>query len=61
MEMLNEEIILFKHRLTTIMDYDRIIVLENGKIVEDGHPNQLKLIVGGKFVSMLNANNQQIT
>lgn len=37
------------------MDYDRIIVLDGGKIIEDGSPNELRSIPGGKFVAMLNA------
>ena len=29
------------HRLDTIIDYDRILVMENGKLVEDGSPFDL--------------------
>jgi ATP-binding cassette subfamily C (CFTR/MRP) protein 1 len=29
------------HRLQTVLDYNRIIVLENGKIVENGSPQTL--------------------
>lgn len=41
------------------MDYDRILVLENGKLVEDGSPKELQAIVGGKFLAMLNATGHQ--
>ncbi|XP_055381997.1 ATP-binding cassette sub-family C member Sur isoform X2 [Condylostylus longicornis] len=46
-------ILTIAHRLSTLMNYDRIIVLENGKIIEDGTPNELKAIPNGKFSSML--------
>lgn len=42
-----------QHRLTTLLNYDRIIVIEHGKIVEDGAPDELRHKVGGKFSSML--------
>lgn len=42
-----------QHRLTTLLNYDRIIVMENGKIVEEGTPDELRHKVGGKFSSML--------
>ncbi len=29
------------HRLSTVIDFDRIIVIENGKILEDGAPDEL--------------------
>ena len=29
------------HRLETILDFDRIIVLDHGRLVEQGSPNQL--------------------
>ncbi len=33
--------IMIAHRLSTVMNCDRIIVLDNGKIVEDGSPREL--------------------
>jgi ATP-binding cassette subfamily B protein len=30
------------HRLSTVMEFDRVIVLEDGMIVEDGPPNELR-------------------
>ena len=39
------------HRLSTTRDADRILMLENGRIVEDGdHESLLKL--GGKYAEM---------
>lgn len=29
------------HRLDTILDFDRIVVLDKGRIVEDGSPSEL--------------------
>jgi ATP-binding cassette subfamily C (CFTR/MRP) protein 1 len=34
-------ILTIAHRLQTVLDYNRIIVLENGKIVENGSPQTL--------------------
>ena len=42
-----------QHRLSTILDYDRIIVLDRGKIVEDGAPSELQLKPDGIFKSLL--------
>ncbi|MBR5301929.1 MAG: ABC transporter ATP-binding protein [Clostridia bacterium] len=41
-------LILIAHRVVTLMQSDRIIVLENGRIVEEGTPDEL-LNLGGRF------------
>jgi len=41
------------HRLQTVMDYDRIIVLENGKMVEFGSPRDLLQTRGSLFRGMV--------
>jgi ABC-type multidrug transport system fused ATPase/permease subunit len=44
-----------QHRLSTILNYDRVIILENGKIVEDGNPRQLQENKSSKFHEMVMA------
>jgi len=29
------------HRLSTLADFDRIVVMQNGRVVEDGSPSEL--------------------
>ena len=43
--------VIIAHRLSTVSIADRVLVMENGKIIEDGSPKQL-VALGGKF-SML--------
>jgi ATP-binding cassette subfamily B protein len=40
--MRGRTVISVAHRLSTLSDFDRIIVVKNGQIVEDGHPAELK-------------------
>lgn len=40
------------HRLSTLRSMDRIIVLDNGRIVEDGSPQELLTKTGGVFKDM---------
>ncbi|EDV58465.2 ATP-binding cassette sub-family C member Sur [Drosophila erecta] len=46
-------IITIAHRLTTILDYDRLIVLDQGRIVEDGNPRELQQLEGSVFRGLL--------
>jgi len=52
LEVKNATVIAIAHRLSTIKHMGRIIVLENGQIVEDGAFNVLLDIQGGKFKKM---------
>ena len=52
---------MFQHRLPTILDCDRILVLDAGKIVEDGTPTQLRHRSMGIFSSMLRASQEGAT
>jgi ABC-type multidrug transport system fused ATPase/permease subunit len=45
-------IITIAHRLNTVIDYDRILVLDHGKVVEYDSPHQL-LQQGGIFAKMV--------
>ena len=46
-------IITIAHRLNTILDVDRVIVMDRGNIVEQGTPNELKRMERGVFAGML--------
>ncbi len=37
------------HRLNTIMDSDRVVVLEDGRVKEEGEPNELLKRDNGAF------------
>jgi ATP-binding cassette, subfamily C (CFTR/MRP), member 1 len=45
--------VVIAHRLETIVDFDKILVLEDGRIVEYGNPQQL-LQRDGVFKSLWN-------
>ena len=44
-------VIAITHRLSTVLDMDRIVVLEEGEIVESGVPHAL-LKKGGRFANL---------
>ncbi|SPP85605.1 ATP-binding cassette sub-family C member Sur [Drosophila guanche] len=46
-------IITIAHRLTTILEYDRIVVMESGRIIEDGNPRTLQQLPGSAFQRLL--------
>ncbi|WP_432009872.1 NHLP bacteriocin export ABC transporter permease/ATPase subunit [Streptomyces cucumeris] len=41
------------HRLSTVMDADRVLVMEDGRIVEQGAPAELMAIPGGKLYELV--------
>ncbi len=45
----NTTVVTIAHRLITIIQYDKIIILEQGKKVEEGSPAELLKIEGGWF------------
>lgn len=51
-EFRDTTVITIAHRLHTIMDCDRILVLSAGEIVEEGSPSELLLKDDGLFVAM---------
>ena len=44
-------VIAIAHRLSTVADYDRVVVLRDGEIIEDGAPHELRQS-GGVFSAM---------
>jgi ATP-binding cassette subfamily B protein len=51
--MQNKTVIVVAHRLSTLQNLDRILVFENGKVIEDGtHADLLKL--NGKYSMLWN-------
>ena len=51
-ELKNHTLITIAHRLQTIIDYDKILVLEKGELVEYAHPFELIRKEGGSFRGM---------
>ncbi|KAI0439378.1 multidrug resistance-associated protein [Xylaria telfairii] len=49
---LNTTIITIAHRLATIVDYDKVLVLDHGAVVEYDHPHELLKKKAGSFRSM---------
>ncbi|KAM7186969.1 ATP-dependent bile acid permease [Rhypophila sp. PSN 637] len=49
---LDSTIITIAHRLQTIADYDKVLVLDKGQVIEYGHPWDLMKKTGGSFRSM---------
>ena len=47
-------LIVIAHRLSTVRDLDRVVVMEAGRVVEDGAPAALEL-VGGRFAQLVRA------
>lgn len=49
----NCTVLTIAHRVNTILDYDRIIVMSDGKIVENDMPSRLFQISGGYFQQLV--------
>ncbi|XGW22458.1 hypothetical protein V3C99_005022 [Haemonchus contortus] len=50
-------VITIAHRLNTVLDYDRVLVMENGRVVEFGPPQQLLANRNSMFYSMASSAN----
>ncbi|SEP73698.1 ATP-binding cassette, subfamily C [Streptomyces sp. yr375] len=46
---LNATRVVIAHRLSTVMDADRVVVMENGKVAQQGPPAQLLADTGGRL------------
>ncbi|KAJ8125439.1 hypothetical protein O1611_g8200 [Lasiodiplodia mahajangana] len=54
-EFREHTVIWIAHRLETIMDFDRVVVLDGGRVVEDGNPAQLSVVRNTRFGQLWNA------
>ncbi len=54
-------IIAVAHRLDTLIDYDKIAVLDNGGLVEYGSPKELMEREGGAFASMVDETGEEMS
>ncbi len=50
--MKNRTSIVIAHRLSTVEKCDRVVVLDGGIVVEDGHFEELKKKTGGYFAQL---------
>lgn len=50
-------IIMIAHRLSTLLDFDKVAVLNSGSLVEYGGPSDLLKIEGGAFSRLFHADN----
>jgi ATP-binding cassette subfamily B protein len=44
--MQGRTVIAVAHRLSTLRDFDRIVVMQNGRVVQDGTPAELERLHG---------------
>ncbi|KAK6338386.1 hypothetical protein TWF730_002449 [Orbilia blumenaviensis] len=54
-EMRDRTVIAIAHRLQTIIDFDRVVVMEDGRVVEVGEPGALLKDVDSKFKRLVDA------
>jgi len=55
----NTTIVTVAHRLNTIMDYDLVVVMDDGHAVEFGSPAELLEIPGGAFSNLVGATGEE--
>lgn len=53
-------VISIAHRLETVIDYDIVVVLDEGKVVEIGNPREL-LRTQSRFKALWNASHHETT
>jgi ABC-type multidrug transport system fused ATPase/permease subunit len=54
----NHTVISIAHHLETILDFDRVVVMDKGRVVEVGSPRELLQSRHGKFKALWKANNR---
>ncbi|KAK1967123.1 hypothetical protein LY78DRAFT_19390 [Colletotrichum sublineola] len=57
-EFKDHTVIAIAHRLDTVADFDRVVVLDKGRIVEVGSPRDLLRHAGGRFRELWDASKQ---
>ncbi|KAK2037213.1 multidrug resistance-like protein [Colletotrichum somersetense] len=57
-EFKDHTVIAIAHRLDTVADFDRVVVLDEGRVVEVGSPRDLLLQAGGRFRQLWDASKQ---
>ena len=53
-------VITIAHRLSTLEHSDKIMVLEQGKLVQFGSPKELQSEIGGTFAEMMKKNKKDL-
>jgi ATP-binding cassette subfamily B protein len=53
--------VVIAHRLTTVRNVDRIMVLEDGQVIEDGQRAELEADAGSRFARLLRAGESAVT
>jgi ATP-binding cassette subfamily C (CFTR/MRP) protein 1 len=48
-EFVGYTVVMVSHRLEMVMGFDRVLVMDQGSIVEDGRPGELAEMEGGRF------------
>lgn len=60
MHFKNHTVISIAHHLATILDFDRVVVMDKGRVVEVGSPRELLQSPGrGKFKALWEANSRE--
>jgi ABC-type multidrug transport system fused ATPase/permease subunit len=51
-EFREQTIISVAHKLQSVLDFDRVILLDNGRMVETGNPRELLSTAGSAFLAL---------